>query len=316
MSKTRHVSVLAEEVLEWLRAGTPGLFFDGTFGGGGHTKLVLLKNPQNTVHACDRDKRALERGEDLKKEFAPRLTLHHTSFGKAFDELDDLQFDGMLLDLGLSTDQLFEERGFSFRDSTPLDMRMDESASKTAAEIVNESSENELKRILKVGGVGKEMRWVLPTILRERPFQTAKELADAIASGTPARERGDSHPATVVFQALRIAVNQEFDELRSFLEKAPEHAKPEGRLAIISFHSLEDEMVTKTMRKWEQGGETAPAWYPGAREARNSKGKLLTKKAVVPTEEEVSQNPASRSARMRVFEFKSKSSSNEIRGAA
>lgn len=304
MSKTRHISVLADEVLAWLRAENEGVFFDGTFGGGGHTKQILLKNSNSTVFGCDRDERAIKRGEEIQKEYYPRLRLIHKSFAEALDEIPEQKFDGMLLDLGLSTDQLYEGRGFSFRDSSTLDMRMDERASKTAAQILNDSTESELKKLLKIGGVGKEIRWVLPAIIRGRPFTTAKELADAIAANTPARERGDSHPATVVFQALRIAVNQEFDELRSFLEKAPSHAKQSARLAIISFHSLEDEMVTKTMRGWEQGGDTAPAWYPGANLIRNSKGKLLTKKAVVPSEDEVSQNPASRSARMRVFEFK------------
>lgn len=291
---TKHISVLKEEVIQALNASEGGVFLDGTLGGGGHTKAILEANKNNLVIACDRDPKA--KGLTLKNE---RLKVFTSNYSEVFSYIPNTKFNGVLLDLGLSTDQLFSERGFSFQDKNSLDMRMDGDGNrKTAEEILNQSSPKELRSILKRGGVGKEIGLVMTAILKDRPFKTAKELALSIKKRFLKPTK--THPATVVFQALRIAVNDEFTHLNMFLDNVSNFVLPKARLAIISFHSLEDEVVTKRFRKWE--GERPPANYPGAK-AKKGIGKLLTKKAVIPKEDEVEKNPASRSARMRVFEF-------------
>lgn len=302
LNETRHISVLLKEVLESLDAQSGGVFFDGTFGGGGHTKAILSANQENKVFASDKDVHAHERAKTLIHTYEGRLVLLHGSFYETLSEVpSDIRFKGVLLDLGMSTDQLYEQRGFSFKDEHSLDMRMDVTQEVTAEMLINELSEKELSRLFKEGGVGRDSKKYASVIVRNRPFTKASEVGEIIAAVT--YDKGDAHPATVVFQALRIAVNKELEELNNFLSKIPEMMDKGGRLAIISFHSLEDTVVTRAMRKWESTGDDAPAWYPGVREVRKSLGKLLTKKAIFPTQEEIERNAASRSARMRVFEF-------------
>ncbi len=292
---TKHLPVLAKEVVDWLKADRSGVFLDGTLGGGGHTRAILEANSDNIVVACDRDPKAL----GFKLEVEKRLTVITSNYSEVFSFIPHTKFNGVLLDLGLSTDQLYSGRGFSFMDQSSLDMRMDGDGNrKTAQEIVNTASPSELRQILKRGGVGKELNPVMTAILKDRPFDSAEALAASIKKRFPKPTK--SHPATVVFQALRIAVNDEFTHLNSFLDNVVDFVAPSARLAIISFHSLEDEVVTKRFRKWE--GEKPPANYPGAK-GKEGIGKLLTKKAVTPKEDETKRNPASRSARMRVFEF-------------
>jgi 16S rRNA (cytosine1402-N4)-methyltransferase len=290
---TKHIPVLAQEVLEWLEAKRGGVFLDGTFGGGGHSKMLLEANSNNLVVACDRDPKAQVKID------SERLSLFNSNYSEVFSLVPNIKFNGVLLDLGLSTDQLYSGRGFSFHDKDSLDMRMDgDGNSITAQEIVNSYGPKELRAILKRGGVGKELGGVMDAILKDRPFNSAAQLAESIKKRFPKPTK--THPATVVFQALRIAVNDEFTHLNRFLDQIPGYVLPKARLAIISFHSLEDEVVTKRFRSWE--GEKPPANYRG-REAKPGIGKLLTKKAVTPKEDETERNPASRSARMRVFEF-------------
>jgi 16S rRNA (cytosine1402-N4)-methyltransferase len=300
-----HIPVLVNEVLGLLQSQAEGAsFLDCTFGGGGHTEALLAAHPQNTVIACDRDPNAAKRAAQLEHREA-RFRFYRARFSELTNALKDViktdRFDGVLADLGISTLQLWEGRGFAFRDDQALDMRMDETLPRSAADIVNTADSRELFTILKRGGVGTEAKACVDAIIAARPLMTAKDLAAAIARNV--RSPKDRHPATVVFQAIRIAVNQEIEEIEALLEALPALVKPAGRAAIICFHSLEDEIVTKRLREWQSGGEGSANW-PGGFSGKK-RGKLLTRKAIMPTSDEIARNPASRSARLRVFEFAS-----------
>ena len=299
---TCHIPVMKKEVLAALNASAGGVFLDCTLGGGGHSEAILEANPVNTVYACDRDDRAIVRTTKRLERFGERLRVFHCPFSKVRTHIDDRRFNGILLDLGLSTDQLRENRGFSFNDDTRLDMRMDQSEGLSAFEIVNEWGLPELIRLFKSGGVLKEARSIAMGIVNSRPIETTKEFA-RIVNKSVARlsHKREINPATVVFQAVRIAVNKEFDELSEFLGEAPLMVSEGSRLACISFHSGEDRIVAHTLREWE-AGDTAPASWRGM-PRKPSLGRLLSKKAIEPSDEEREENPSSRSARLRVFEF-------------
>lgn len=302
LDQSVHVPVLAREVLEGLQAERGGTFLDCTFGGGGHTRLILEAHPNAVVIACDRDRHAIERGAQLKQKYSNRLQLHHSRFSRISSEVANQKISGILVDLGISTDQLRGGRGFSFNDVTPLDMRMDDTSELSAYQIVNELGEHDLFKVLKEGGVGREARAVASAIVRAQPIQTGKQLGDLVSSVSRHFGGGGSHPATVVFQAIRMAVNDELDEIRILLSEVSKVASHGCRLVIISFHSLEDLEVTKTLRRWT-AGDTTPALLAGPKRGIQSLGKLLTKRAIVPSDEEMESNPASRSARLRIFEF-------------
>lgn len=280
-----------------------GTFLDCTLGGAGHSQALLAANPNTRVVALDRDERAIARARKRLEPQRDRISFHHLPFSRAGELAGEGPFDAVIADLGLSTDQLKEGRGFSFADADSLDMRMDETQSMTAAELVNSVESRELYKILKVGGVGPDAKRFVSTIMRERPFENAKQLASAISSSASAHTRSKgAHPATVVFQALRIAVNREFEEIQALLDSAQSLVKPGGRLAVITFHSLEDKLVTHEMREWESGGSTYPANWPGAPRTQ-SRGRVLTRKPITASEKEVLSNPSARSARLRVFQF-------------
>lgn len=302
---TVHVPVLLDEVVQVFADKGRGRFLDCTLGGGGHTRALLGIDSGNSVVAADRDSAALARmialvdadvGVSGIKE---RLTVVESRFAELTNKVVG-PFDGILADLGLSTDQLRGGRGFSFSDEGPLDMRMSVDAAVTAHSLVNDTTSSELYSLLRAGGVGGEARVVVEAIQRHRPIQSTEQLADLVAKVV--RGADGKHPATVVFQALRIAVNDEFGEIRALLEGAAALMAPQGILAIISFHSLEDTLVTRCMRQWAQG-DTAPAGWRGGGEHVVARGTLVTKKAIVPTVDEVVRNPSARSARMRVFRF-------------
>lgn len=308
MEKTQHIPVLEKEVLEYLQAAAGGEFLDCTLGGAGHTLAILNANPKNTVTASDRDGRALERAKLRLSGHESRVTLLHADFAALGDLLGDRTFDGMLADLGISTDQLKENRGFSFNDEGALDMRMDESSGPSAADIVNSASAHEIFVILKQGGVGNEARAIAKAIVENRPHQTAKGLAQIVNQAFARVARGKMaakkvNPSTVVFQALRIAVNREFEHIESLMELAPRLVRTGGRIAIITFHSLEDRVVLRKMREWESGGEFS-ARNPGLARAKRL-GHVVERKGIEPSAEEVSRNPSARSACLRVFEFSS-----------
>jgi len=306
-SGSLHVPVLKEEVMEYLRTERgAGRYLDCTLGGAGHTIAILKAHPANCVVALDRDARAVKRAEVLLTSYSGRLELHHC----AFSEIEKLSlqgpFDGILADLGVSTDQLREKRGFSFSDKAPLDMRMDERQLLRAADIVNSYAEPELYQVLKQGGVGREARAVAKAILRARPIADSAALAKIVNQTVAGLTRKiNINPATVVFQAIRMAVNHELDEIKALLAHVPTLIKPGARLAVICFHSLEDKLVTSTMRRW-QLGDKAPAGWPGMLEGverASALGRLLTKRALRPSDREVRVNPAARNAILRVFEF-------------
>lgn len=297
-----HIPIMVDEVLDALQAKKGGMFLDCTFGSGGHTKAILDASPDAWVVAMDRDGRAIARGESLVSEYGDRLELIHAPFAELEREVSFRGFDGVLADLGMSTDQLKQGRGFSFVDEGPLDMRMDESSGVSAQEFVNTAPERDIYVALAEGGVGQNARSIARTIVQERPFESARQLADVIKASHLGK-KGESrvHPATVVFQALRMKVNDEIGQLEHFLQAVPKVSKKGARFAVITFHSIEDKIVTNRMRSWESAGSYPASWRGARTEVRV--GHVVHKKPIVPSDEEIRRNPASRSARLRVLEF-------------
>ena len=295
---------MKEEVINYLKAKEGGVFLDCTLGGAGHTKAILDANKNNIVYAIDRDINAIERAKDFLKDYKDRVFLYNTEFSNANSSIfNGIKFDGILADLGLSQDELKENRGFSFNDESFLDMRMNQESVLTASNIVNEFESKELYKILKIGGVGKEAGSIVNAILKNRPINSAKELSQIIKSATLKFYKGKKlNPSALTFQAIRIAVNDEFGEIKKLLENVPSLAKPQARLVVICFHSLEDKIVTSTLRSFEKGEDDKISLMVAKEEVKGI-GKLITKKALVPTQEEIQENFASRSSLMRVFEF-------------
>ncbi|MCC5610066.1 16S rRNA (cytosine(1402)-N(4))-methyltransferase RsmH [Nostoc sp. CHAB 5834] len=278
-----HISVLGREVIEGLAVHPGGHYLDTTVGGGGHSRLILEAAADVRVTAIDQDEDALAAARKELAEFSDRIQFIYSNF--ADYEFPPNTFDGILADLGVSSYHLDQaERGFSFRQAANLDMRMDRGRSLTAADVINNWDEAELADIFFKYGEERLSRRIARRIVERRPLHTTTELADAIASSVPPKYRyGRIHPATRVFQALRIVVNDELKSLETFLDKAPNALVPGGRIAIISFHSLEDRPVKHGLRN-------SPLL------------KVLTKKPIIAQEEEISQNPRSRSAKLRIAE--------------
>ncbi|MEH2208962.1 MAG: 16S rRNA (cytosine(1402)-N(4))-methyltransferase RsmH [Nostoc sp.] len=278
-----HLPVLPQETIAGLAVSPGGHYLDTTVGGGGHSRLILEAAADVRVTAIDQDEDALAAARKELAEFGDRIQFIHRNF--ADYEFPPNTFDGILADLGVSSYHLDRaERGFSFRQAANLDMRMDRGRSLTAADVINNWDEAELADIFFKYGEERLSRRIARRIVERRPLHTTTELADAIASSVPPKYRyGRIHPATRVFQALRIVVNDELKSLETFLDKAPNALVPGGRIAIISFHSLEDRPVKHGLRN-------SPLL------------KVLTKKPIIATEEEISQNPRSRSAKLRIAE--------------
>jgi 16S rRNA (cytosine1402-N4)-methyltransferase len=300
-----HVSVLAREVVEFLQPQTGQRYLDGTLGGGGHTEQVLIESsPDGMVLGLDRDDRALLAAQERLNEFGARLCTRQASFAAAQEILHELNWhsvNGAILDLGVSSEHLdTPERGFSFRSSARLDMRMDRRQALDAHEIVNRSSVTELERILREYGEEPRARRIAAAIVRARPIETTDKLAALIAQVKGGRS-GDRHPATQSFQALRIAVNRELEHLEHFLEHGYELLAPGARLAVISFHSLEDRLVKSAFRKWSRNC-LCPPRVPTCTCGWSRKTKLLTARPVLPGAEEVRTNPRARAAKLRVVE--------------
>ncbi|MBT9316426.1 16S rRNA (cytosine(1402)-N(4))-methyltransferase RsmH [Leptothoe spongobia] len=278
-----HQSVLATEVLAGLAPKPHGYYLDATVGGGGHSRLILETDPTIRLMAVDQDPNALNAARQNLEEFEERVTFWHGNFSEFSSS--ELVFDGILADLGVSSPQLDRpERGFSFRLQGALDMRMNPTQELTAADLVNHGSERELADIFYHYGEERLSRRIARRIVERRPFQTTTALADVIAASVPGKYRhGRIHPATRVFQALRIAVNRELDVLERLIEVAPNWLVSGGKLAIISFHSLEDRRVKHGMRGHEHL-------------------KVLTKKPIIASDEELRRNPRARSAKLRLAE--------------
>ncbi|MBW4481923.1 MAG: 16S rRNA (cytosine(1402)-N(4))-methyltransferase RsmH [Tildeniella torsiva UHER 1998/13D] len=278
-----HVPVLPEAVIEGLNIQPGGRYLDATTGGGGHSRLILEADPTVSLVAVDQDAAAIAATQANLAEFGDRVSLWHGNFAD-FNPAGNL-FNGVLADLGVSSVQLdVGDRGFSFRQTAPLDMRMDPRQDLTAADIVNHWDETELANLIYTYGEERLSRRIARKIVDQRPWQTTTDLAEAIFHSVPRSYRyGRIHPATRTFQALRIAVNQELKVLETLLKVAPTWLTPGGRLVIISFHSLEDRLVKHSLKD-------------------SPDLKVITKKPVIATETEVSQNPRARSAKLRVAE--------------
>ncbi|WP_309742350.1 16S rRNA (cytosine(1402)-N(4))-methyltransferase RsmH [Chamaesiphon sp. OTE_20_metabat_361] len=275
-----HIPVLSQEIVAGLGVVAGGWYLDATVGGGGHSELILQAAPDVRLVALDRDLQALEAAKARLVPYGERVKFWHGNYADYQPELQ--KFDGIIADLGVSSVQLdLAARGFSFRNEAPLDMRMDRSQGITAAELVNQTSEVELARIIFTYGEERLSRQIARDIVAGRPFTTTTQLAYTIGGAVPKSYRyGRIHPATRTFQALRIAINQELSSLEKFLAVAPTWLKPEGKLGLISFHSLEDRIVKHTLREREDL-------------------RVLTKKPIIATESELATNPRSRSAKLR-----------------
>lgn len=309
MAEFRHLSVLQDEVIRFLEPADGKIYLDGTLGGGGHAALILEKAPEALLIGIDRDQEALAAAGQRLAAYRERIHLLHGDFAGVAGQLNSLgitALDGFILDLGVSSHQLdTRERGFSFQQDAPLDMRMDTSSGETAADLVNELPEQELERI--IGEYGEE-RWakrIASFIVRERtesPITTTFRLVDIIKGAVPKAKWDERiHPATRTFQALRIAVNSELESLELGMRAALDLLKPGGRGVIISFHSLEDRIVKHIFREYAEGC-TCPRQLPVCACGKKPRVKVLTSRPVTAAQAETDNNPRARSAKLRAVE--------------
>jgi len=277
-----HVPVLAEPTIAGLEIISDGVYLDCTIGGGGHSALILQAAENVRLVGIDRDEMAIAAAGEKLADYQNQVTFWRGNFCE-YKPSPDLLFDGILADLGVSSTQFdVAERGFSFRESGDLDMRMDNRQTLTAAEIVNHYKEVELANIIFKFGEERLSRRIATQIVEKRPFQTTLELANAITACVPSSYRhGRIHPATRTFQALRIVVNRELESLEKWLAVAPNWMKTGGKIAVITFHSLEDRIVKHTFRE-------------------DDRLQVLTKKVIIATDEENKVNPRARSAKLRI----------------
>ncbi len=304
-----HKPVLLEECLQALDIKPAGTYLDGTLGRAGHALELLRRLPAGRFVGIDRDLAAIEAARERLAAYSGRVTLLHGNFrdlGDLLREAGISRVDGMLFDLGVSSPQLDEpRRGFSYMHDAPLDMRMDETEALDAFQVVNTWSGDELRRILYEYGEERYAPRIAQAIVRRRqesPIRTTGELAEVIRSAMPAAAlREKQHPAKRSFQAIRIAVNGELEALPPMLEAAVENLAPGGRLAVITFHSLEDRIVKQAMRTLATGC-TCPPEFPVCVCGKKPKLRLVTRKPIVSGREELEGNPRARSAKLRVAE--------------
>lgn len=302
---TRHVPVLLDAVIDTLRPRAGGRYVDGTLGGGGHARAILEASaPDGRLLGLDHDPAALSRARTLLAPFGGRAVCVRASFadlGAVADAHGFSPLDGVVLDLGLSSDQLDDAaRGFSFQVTGPLDMRMDPGAPERAADLVNALTEQDLADVLYRLGDERRSRRIARAIVASRPIESTTELANVVARAAGGHA-GRIHPATRTFQALRIAVNGELDALAAVLPQAIDRLAPGGRLAVISFHSLEDRIVKHTLRD-EARECVCPPGLPECRCGHRARLRLVTRRPIEPSAAEVQANPRARSAKLRVAE--------------
>jgi len=303
-----HQPVLLDEVVTALQPKAHGRYLDGTLGGGGHAAAILGgSSPDGFLIGCDRDPAALAAAQERLGTFVGRFETHHCDFKDADRWVAPGSLDGIVLDLGVSSHQLDTPgRGFSFQSDGPLDMRMDPSSGDpTAADLVNGLPAEALADLFWKWGEERQSRRIARAIAeerRQRPFTTTRQLADFIERICP-RRGSPTHPATRCFQALRIATNGELDSVEEGLERAFPLLAPGGRLAVISFHSLEDRLVKDFMRRESRDYEfEGPVDHPHLRRPRTPRGKELARRGIVASDAEVQANPRARCARLRVLE--------------
>ena len=306
----RHTSVLLEPSLENLAIRPDGIYVDGTLGGGGHSFHIAERlTAGGRLIGIDRDGDALKAAAERLQPFQSRVTLVKDNYGNIRQVLGGLgirQVDGILLDLGVSSYQLdTPERGFSYKTDAPLDMRMDREETRTARDLVNDSSEEELYRIIRDYGEDRFARRIAQEIVRARqqaPLETTGQLVEAIERAIPQKmKRTGGHPAKRTFQAIRIELNRELTVLDETLDTLIDCLRPGGRLCVITFHSLEDRIVKSRFRTAEDPC-ICPKDFPVCVCGRKSKGRVITRKPILPSEQEREENPRAKSAKLRVFE--------------
>ena len=306
-----HKSVLLDETIESLDIKPDGIYVDGTLGGGGHASEVCRRlGDKGRFIGIDQDADAIAAASERLKEFGDKVTIVRSNYENIDEVLKELgisQVDGIYLDLGVSSYQLdTAERGFTYReDDAPLDMRMDQRNEMTAKDIVNTYSESELFHIIKNYGEDRFAKNIAKHIVRarqEKEIETTGELIESIKAAIPAKVRATGgHPAKRTFQAIRIELNKELEVLENSIDKMTDLLAPGGRLSIITFHSLEDRIVKNRFRINENPC-TCPPDFPVCMCGKKSKGRVVTRKPILPSEEELSENKRSKSAKLRVFE--------------
>lgn len=298
MEEPRHKPVLLAEAIKFLICDPEGMYVDGTVGSGGHALLILERTaPEGRLIGLDWDTQAIRRARQNLASFGKRVTLINKNFKEIGEVLKNLainKVNGILLDLGISKEQIEDgERGFSFQREGPLDMRLSEEITTTARDLINNLSAAELRDIFRTYGEEKWAGRIAKAIVRQRqsaPINSTRELVNIIKKAIPFFP-SRLHPATRTFQALRIAVNKELENLEIFLNQAPELLLPQGRMVIISYHSLEDRLVKNSFRELVRGNKQESSAFH-----------LLTPKPVTPTREEITTNPRARSAKLRAIE--------------
>ena len=305
-----HKSVLLNETIDALKIKPDGIYVDGTLGGGGHSYEICKRlSDKGRLIGIDQDAAAIEAASERLGEFKDRVTINRSNnceMKKQLNSIGVTSVDGIILDLGVSSYQLdTAERGFTYREDVPLDMRMDQRQARTAKDIVNEYSEMELYRIIRDYGEDKFAKNIAKHIVQarqEKPLETTGELIRAIKAAIPMKVRAvGGHPAKKTFQAIRIELNNELGVLRDSLDDMIDLLNDEGRLCIITFHSLEDRIVKNHFRTSEHPC-ICPKEFPVCVCGRISKGKVVTRKPILPGEEELEENSRSKSAKLRVFE--------------
>ena len=304
-----HRPVLLRECLEGLAIRPEGTYLDGTLGRAGHAREIAARLTTGRLFCIDRDQAALDAAQERLAGHLDKVTLIHGNFGDLAQLLDSrglTGLDGMLFDLGVSSPQLDDRsRGFSYRLDAPLDMRMDRSEALTAHTVVNQWPQEELRRILWQYGEERYAPQIAAAIVRSRavrPIETTLELVEVIKGAMPAQAlREKQHPAKRSFQAIRIAVNDELGAVDRMLQAAVPRLAPGGRLCVISFHSLEDRLVKNALAEWARGC-TCPPDFPVCVCGKKPVVKLVPRKPILPTEEEIAENPRARSAKLRVAE--------------
>jgi len=295
-----HVPVLYKETLAAFEDINEGYIIDCTTGFGGHSNGLLQQNENVNLICNDQDDEALAFSAKRLEEFSSRVTFNKGNFEHVFEKFKDYNIKGILADIGVSSLQLDKlERGFGF-ESENLDMRMNQDSSLDASTVVNTYSQNELERVFKEYGEVREYRKVASLIVNNRPFSSAKELSSFLAKKM---SKGKIHPATLPFQGIRIEVNDELGVLERLFDSI-EASKPKDCIvAIISFHSLEDRIVKNYFKKWTKSCICPPEAFRCECGNNHALGKVITKKPIIPTKEEIKQNPRSRSSKLRIFKF-------------